>query len=280
MAPAKKRQRVGQTQVREEQQEQRQHRESELPTPESKRPRIDHNQIDPAPSADGSPCAPVTASAPEEKEDKTVASGMPAAAVESRATSPPPDSSPLDRRQQQAGGRRQDAHRDSRRRGDSGRQGRGKREEVAPSGEGAGGDADKEKRLPKRKVALLVGYCGLGYSGSQMYVPFFPFALPPYPLLFLWVLRWQTKQQSRCQDRRRRHFQCPRKGRVHLGRQFYGCYKGAFLGGDASACRVFLFELPWDEPLLLFHVQCRSACSGPRGPTPASRQPSTSSHSN
>jgi hypothetical protein len=25
-----------------------------------------------------------------------------------------------------------------------------------------------EKRLPKRKVALIFGYCGLGYQGLQM----------------------------------------------------------------------------------------------------------------
>lgn len=27
---------------------------------------------------------------------------------------------------------------------------------------------DKKERLPKKKVAVLVGYNGLGYSGSQM----------------------------------------------------------------------------------------------------------------
>jgi hypothetical protein len=29
---------------------------------------------------------------------------------------------------------------------------------------------DKEARLPKRKVALLMGYCGTGYQGMQVYV--------------------------------------------------------------------------------------------------------------
>jgi tRNA pseudouridine38-40 synthase len=28
---------------------------------------------------------------------------------------------------------------------------------------------DKEKRLPKRKVCVLIGYCGTGLSGSQMW---------------------------------------------------------------------------------------------------------------
>jgi len=27
---------------------------------------------------------------------------------------------------------------------------------------------EREKRLPKRKVAVLIGYCGTGLSGSQM----------------------------------------------------------------------------------------------------------------
>lgn len=29
---------------------------------------------------------------------------------------------------------------------------------------------DGEKRLPKKRAAVLVGYCGTGYSGMQMYV--------------------------------------------------------------------------------------------------------------
>ena len=29
---------------------------------------------------------------------------------------------------------------------------------------------EKEARLPKRKVALLMGYCGTGYQGMQVYV--------------------------------------------------------------------------------------------------------------
>lgn len=39
-------------------------------------------------------------------------------------------------------------------------------------GESKEGDAedDKEKRLPKRKVAVAVGYCGTGMKGSQMLV--------------------------------------------------------------------------------------------------------------
>lgn len=34
--------------------------------------------------------------------------------------------------------------------------------------EGDEGDDDDEKRLPKRKVAVLFGYCGVGYSGLQV----------------------------------------------------------------------------------------------------------------
>ena len=42
-------------------------------------------------------------------------------------------------------------------------------------GETKEGDAedDKEKRLPKRKVAVAVGYCGTGMKGSQMSVQSF-----------------------------------------------------------------------------------------------------------
>lgn len=29
-------------------------------------------------------------------------------------------------------------------------------------------DGPKEKRLPKKRAAVLVGYCGTGYHGMQM----------------------------------------------------------------------------------------------------------------
>lgn len=32
------------------------------------------------------------------------------------------------------------------------------------------GEDDKKERLPKKKVAVLIGYNGIGYSGSQMSV--------------------------------------------------------------------------------------------------------------
>lgn len=35
-------------------------------------------------------------------------------------------------------------------------------------------DEDAGQRIPKKKVAMLIGYSGLGYSGSQMYVPVYP----------------------------------------------------------------------------------------------------------
>ena len=31
-------------------------------------------------------------------------------------------------------------------------------------------EEDKKERLPKKKVAVLIGYNGIGYSGSQMFV--------------------------------------------------------------------------------------------------------------
>jgi tRNA pseudouridine38-40 synthase len=33
-----------------------------------------------------------------------------------------------------------------------------------------GEEGDGERRLPKKRAAVLVGYCGTGYSGMQMYV--------------------------------------------------------------------------------------------------------------
>ena len=42
-----------------------------------------------------------------------------------------------------------------------------------PVKEGEEGEEDGEgkKRLPKKTAAILLGYCGTGYSGMQMYVP-------------------------------------------------------------------------------------------------------------
>lgn len=42
--------------------------------------------------------------------------------------------------------------------------------QSTPTQEGKRADGEQTARLPKRKVALLVGYDGNGYSGSQMYV--------------------------------------------------------------------------------------------------------------
>lgn len=41
-----------------------------------------------------------------------------------------------------------------------------------PEGEDGEPEAEEEKkdRLPKKKVAVLIGYNGIGYSGSQMFV--------------------------------------------------------------------------------------------------------------
>jgi tRNA pseudouridine38-40 synthase len=33
-------------------------------------------------------------------------------------------------------------------------------------------DADKEERKPKRKVAVMISYCGSGYKGMQLNPPF------------------------------------------------------------------------------------------------------------
>jgi tRNA pseudouridine38-40 synthase len=44
---------------------------------------------------------------------------------------------------------------------------RGTRNEPAVEGEDIGGP--KTPRLPKRQCALLMGFCGSGYSGMQMY---------------------------------------------------------------------------------------------------------------
>lgn len=41
---------------------------------------------------------------------------------------------------------------------------------VAEGETAADGEADKPERLAKRKVAVLIGYNGIGYSGSQMFV--------------------------------------------------------------------------------------------------------------
>lgn len=38
---------------------------------------------------------------------------------------------------------------------------------AAAAAEGEDGEA-KEKRLPKKRAAVMVGYCGTGYSGMQM----------------------------------------------------------------------------------------------------------------
>lgn len=47
------------------------------------------------------------------------------------------------------------------------------KEEVHPETQDEQQDSKRvrlntEKRLPKRKVALMIGYCGMGYSGSQI----------------------------------------------------------------------------------------------------------------
>jgi len=35
-------------------------------------------------------------------------------------------------------------------------------------GEEVGPDGEKRRKFPKRKVAVLLGYCGTGYQGMQM----------------------------------------------------------------------------------------------------------------
>jgi hypothetical protein len=54
----------------------------------------------------------------------------------------------------------------------SGRRGRrGTRNDGAAEGEvGSTQNGPKAPRLPKRQCALLIGFCGSGYSGMQMYV--------------------------------------------------------------------------------------------------------------
>jgi len=41
---------------------------------------------------------------------------------------------------------------------------------AAGSGEGGKAEEDKKDKLPKRKVAALIGYNGIGYKGSQVFV--------------------------------------------------------------------------------------------------------------
>jgi hypothetical protein len=42
---------------------------------------------------------------------------------------------------------------------------------AAPAARSSGtAEDDKRDKLPKKKVAVLIGYSGLGYKGSQMYV--------------------------------------------------------------------------------------------------------------
>jgi hypothetical protein len=66
------------------------------------------------------------------------------------------------------------AQRNSSQRGRSGRGGKGSnykgkaiKRDYAPREPKTEPD-DGEKRLPKRKVCVLIGYCGTGLSGSQM----------------------------------------------------------------------------------------------------------------
>ena len=42
--------------------------------------------------------------------------------------------------------------------------------ELAKAERTANGNGEGSGRLPKKRVALLVGYCGTGYSGMQMWV--------------------------------------------------------------------------------------------------------------
>lgn len=54
----------------------------------------------------------------------------------------------------------------------------GKMREWGPKdGESATTEGDKKERLPKKKVAVLIGYNGIGYCGSQMSVQKFSLAL-------------------------------------------------------------------------------------------------------
>lgn len=47
---------------------------------------------------------------------------------------------------------------------------------AATSGDGTpGADEDKKDKLPKRKVAALIGYNGINYKGSQVFVAGFSF---------------------------------------------------------------------------------------------------------
>lgn len=53
------------------------------------------------------------------------------------------------------------------------RRGQPMRRGTRPEGErqqGDDDDGDKGPRLPKRQCALLIGFCGSGYSGMQLYV--------------------------------------------------------------------------------------------------------------
>jgi len=48
---------------------------------------------------------------------------------------------------------------------------------AAGSAEGGRAEEDKKDKLPKRKVAALIGYNGIGYKGSQVFVRISLFAL-------------------------------------------------------------------------------------------------------
>jgi hypothetical protein len=144
------------------------------PSRQPKRARVDPSESDAKDAAfsatdEQASAAPPdsTADAPVDAPELDVADGHQNAPVDAPAapsvsvsvsiaeSSPPPTTSPLVSRQAVARG---PDSRDSKLGQDS------KNERKTEDAE------EKEKRLPKRKVALLVGYCGLGYSGSQMCV--------------------------------------------------------------------------------------------------------------
>lgn len=54
----------------------------------------------------------------------------------------------------------------------TGRRRRGTRNEEAAVEGAVVSDQPKAPRLPKRQSALLIGFCGSGYSGMQMYVTY------------------------------------------------------------------------------------------------------------
>lgn len=91
-------------------------------------------------------------------------------ALEPAAESATADAAPQDKDKAKKGKQRQTRRevREKREKEKEQRVRRGSRRDGEPAPDDG---TPKEPRLPKRQTALLLGFCGSGYSGMQMYVP-------------------------------------------------------------------------------------------------------------